>query len=121
MSMTKVALATALLLASSAAFAQPAAVAAAPLAISVTSDLPRTARPSHYAIEIEPDANTLTFRGIAAIDLEIFEPTGEIVLHANGLTISRATANRNAEHGLTRLTATLDPEKQLVRLTTGTL
>ena len=76
MSMTKVALATALLLAGTAALA-PAAIAQAaaslaPLAETVPSDLPRTARPLHYTIAIEPDAAKLTFTGQSTADIEVF-------------------------------------------------
>jgi hypothetical protein len=52
---TKWAAAAALLLAGTAAVAQPATslAPAGPLPENITSDLPRVARPLHYAIEVE--------------------------------------------------------------------
>ena len=68
----------------------PVAEALAPLPESVVSELPRNARPYHYAIEVAPDAADLSFTGFVAIDLELFEPSQTITLHSNKLTISRA-------------------------------
>ena len=50
-----------------------AGAGAAPLPESVPSDLPRTARPLHYRIEVVPDAANLVFSGSASIDVEVFE------------------------------------------------
>lgn len=49
---------------------------------ATTTQLPRTARPSHYSIEITPHAADLRFSGKATIDLEVLEPTDRIVLQA---------------------------------------
>ncbi len=68
----------------------PAPAGLGPLDGSVTSSLPRVATPYHYAIEITPDAESLTFAGRSSADLEVFEPTGAIVLNANELTIASA-------------------------------
>ena len=57
---------------------------------SITSSLPRVATPYHYAIEVTPDPENLTFAGRSSIDMEVFEPTGAIVLNANELTIGSA-------------------------------
>ena len=78
---------TALLLAGSAAasLAQAPTLTTAPLPESVPSDLPRTARPLHYRIEVVPDAANLVFSGSASIDVEVFERTGALTLHANEL------------------------------------
>ena len=67
----------------------PSAIAA-PLAESVPSDLPRTARPLHYAIEVVPDAANLTFTGTTSIDVRVFERTDTLTLHANELDVSLA-------------------------------
>jgi len=69
------------------ALAQSAAVASA----EVPSDLPRNAKPSHYAISIVPDAAALTFTGTVAVDLEVTEATDTLVLHAVDLKIGKAT------------------------------
>ena len=110
-------LAAAALLAGTSSFAQ-APVAVAPLAAEVTSDLPRTAAPSHYAIEIEPDARALTFKGESSVDLQVFEATVELVLHANDLKIAEASlAPLNGDGATIPLTVSLDPDKQLARFT----
>lgn len=62
-----------------------------PLPASVTSELPRNARPYHYTIEIVPDAANLAFTGRVGIDLELFEPSRSITINSNGLDIAGAT------------------------------
>ena len=110
-------LAAAALLAGTSSFAQ-APVAPAPLAAEVTSDLPRTAAPSHYAIEIEPDAGALTFKGRSSVELEVFSATPELILHANDLKIAEATLAPLRGDGATiPLKVALEPDKQLARFT----
>ncbi|MGJ0238916.1 M1 family metallopeptidase [Novosphingobium fluoreni] len=70
--------------------AAPAASAAAPLDQSIPSDLPRTARPSHYQIEVTPNATDLTFAGKARIDLQVFTQTSSLTVHGNGLKVASA-------------------------------
>src|SRR5690606_5220738 len=48
-------------------------------------------RPSHYAIEIAPDAGALRFEGRVKIDLEVLEATDRIVLQAVDMTFSDST------------------------------
>ena len=108
-------LAAAALLAGTSSFAQ-APVAPAPLAAEVTSDLPRTAAPSHYAIEIEPDAGALTFKGTSSVDLQVFATTPELVLHANDLKIAEASLAPLMGDGATiPLAVKIDAEQQLAR------
>src|SRR6185295_10510782 len=97
-------------------FAQGAA-ATGPLAESVPSDLPRVARPLHYAIEVVPDATTLTFEGTTSIDIEVFERTDTLTLHANELqfTVARLVPANGAGAGVV-LDAQIDPDAQTVRL-----
>src|SRR4051812_13287765 len=57
-----------------------------------TSELPRTARPLHYAIDIAPDAAALRFSGRETIDLEVLEATRSITLNAHGLAIENVRA-----------------------------
>ncbi|MXO60782.1 M1 family peptidase [Altererythrobacter salegens] len=71
--------------------AAPTGPSLAPLPSSITSELPRNARPSHYAIEVVPDAENLTFTGTVVIDLAVFEPSKTITLNSVGLTVSGAT------------------------------
>jgi aminopeptidase N len=96
--------------------AAPAELTFAPLPESVPSDLPRTARPLHYRIDITPDAQALTFTGQSAIDIELYEPSAAITLHALELDITSArliAGNAPA----TPLAIALDPERQTVTLT----
>jgi aminopeptidase N len=97
--------------------AQAPAPAAGPLAESVPSDLPRTARPSHYAIEVTPDAAKMTFTGTERIDLQVFERVDALTLHALELDVTRARLSRADGTGAAiALTATLDEAAQTVKL-----
>ena len=60
------------------------------LAAMVTTQLPRSVRPSHYAIEITPQAEALRFDGRVSIDIEVLEPVDRIVLQAAGMTFSNS-------------------------------
>lgn len=53
--------------------------------------LPGAVKPKAYHLALEPDLETLTFKGHLTIDLEVKTTTREIVLHAAGLTVSSAT------------------------------
>ena len=64
---------------------------AASSAAEVTTQLPRTARPSHYAIEVTPHAGTMTFDGKVRIDIDVLTPTSSIVLQAANLTFGSGT------------------------------
>lgn len=65
--------------------------ALAPLPASVTSELPRNARPWHYTIEVAPNAAALSFTGHVDIDLELFEAGTTITLNSVGLDLSSAS------------------------------
>ena len=91
------------------------AAAAAPLEARITSDLPRSARPTHYTIEVAPDATTLTFTGKSAVDLELYEATNTLTLHALDLKISRAVLVPQGGGAPIALDVRLDPDKQLAR------
>ena len=121
MTIGKVALATSLLLAGTAvpAAAQIAEAiqAPAPLPASVPSDLPRTARPIHYTIAIEPDAAKLTFTGQSSAEIEVFAVTSELVLHAVELKIAKAMLIPAGGGVAIPLKIALDDEKQLARFT----
>ena len=58
---------------------------------TLPTQLPRTAIPSHYAIEVTPHAAALTFDGKVAIDLKVIKPTRELVLNAVDLRFAQAT------------------------------
>src|SRR6476469_1325939 len=54
----------------------------------VPTQLPRGVVPTHYEISVTPDAGALTFRGRAAISIEVLEPTARITLNAIDLTFA---------------------------------
>lgn len=68
--------------------AQPVA---APAATEVTTQLPRTARPSHYAVEVTPHADTMSFDGKVRIDIDVLAATDRIVLQAVNMRFTHAT------------------------------
>jgi aminopeptidase N len=109
--------AAALLLAGSAsvALAQAASQAPGPLPESVTSNLPRTARPLHYRIDVRPDAQKMTFSGTAGITLVVYQVTDTLTLNANDLAIASAKlVPADGKGAVVNLTAKLDPEAEQV-------
>ena len=104
------------------AFVQPV-LAQTPVgpAANITTQLPRGAAPSHYAITVTPDAPTLKFSGKVTIDIVVSQPLPALVLNAADLAISdvRLTpAEGKAVKGSARIdaaaqTATLDFGKPL--------
>jgi aminopeptidase N len=54
----------------------------------IPTQLPRTARPLHYAINVVPDAANLRFTATATIDIEVPQPTDTITLNAVNLTFN---------------------------------
>ncbi|KQQ84904.1 aminopeptidase [Xanthomonas sp. Leaf131] len=106
-------------LTSAAHAAESAPAAATPAASAITTQLPRTARPSHYAIDITPHADTMTFDGQVSIDVEVLAPTDAIVLQAAQLTFGKATL---AAAGRKPVAATVstDADAQTASIATGT-
>src|SRR5689334_18919566 len=78
---------------------------------TLPTQLPRTAIPSHYAIEVTPHADALAFDGKVAIDLKVIKPTRELTLNALNLKISNATITPAGQAPLPAKIA-LDAEKQ---------
>ncbi|WP_246448897.1 M1 family metallopeptidase [Sphingomonas sabuli] len=62
---------------------------------SVTTQLPRTAVPRHYAIDITTHAAKLAFGGTVAIDIDVVAPANSLTLNAADLTISAARLTRS--------------------------
>jgi puromycin-sensitive aminopeptidase len=52
-----------------------------------TSRLPRSAIPTHYELEIEPDLKRHAFGGTVAIDLDLVDPSATLALNAADLVI----------------------------------
>ncbi|WP_430390605.1 M1 family metallopeptidase [Dyella sp. 20L07] len=68
-----------------------AALAAAPTAeTQVTTQLPRSVRPTHYDVSVVPHAATLSFDGKVTVDVEVLQPTASITLNAIDMTFSAA-------------------------------
>jgi aminopeptidase N len=59
--------------------------------LSIPTQLPRTAVPSHYALTVTPHAESLTFDGNVVIDLAVTKATDALVLNALDLNIAKAT------------------------------
>ena len=53
--------------------------------------LPRSVRPSHYALTLTPDLQNATFTGDVSIDILVSEITNEVVLNAIELELGSAT------------------------------
>ncbi|MET1754261.1 M1 family metallopeptidase [Novosphingobium sp. RD2P27] len=92
----------------------PSSQQLAPLPETVPSDLPRNARPTHYDIEVTPDAKALTFTGQAGIDLVVFTASDTLTLHGNGLTVSSASL-KPAQGAAIPLRVTADEKSQTLR------
>ncbi|MEW9855719.1 M1 family metallopeptidase [Novosphingobium sp. M1R2S20] len=90
----------------------------APLPETVPSDLPRNARPSHYTIEVTPDAQALTFTGKVGIDLAVFAASDALTLHGNGLKVSSATL-KPATGAAIPLRVTADEQNQTLTFTSA--
>jgi aminopeptidase N len=58
---------------------------------AVTTQLPRGVRPTHYDLQVTPDAEALTFTGKVVIALEVTAPTRAITLNALDLVFSDVT------------------------------
>ncbi len=69
-------------------------VAASPQAAKaelVTTQLPRTVRPTHYDVAITPDAKASTFAGKVSIKIDVLAPTSSITLNAADLAFKSAS------------------------------
>lgn len=75
-----------------AAFCLPVALLAEkPFSFADTpGQLPKTVRPHHYTLRIQPDLDQRTTTGTATIELDVLQPVTELVLNANDLTIDSA-------------------------------
>ncbi|MBC7456571.1 MAG: M1 family metallopeptidase [Massilia sp.] len=80
-----------LVLASLSAQPATAAPAVAPTARAITTQLPRSVRPSQYDVAITPDAERATFTGKVTITLDVLTPTASITLNAADLAFNLVT------------------------------
>ena len=65
----------------------------APPAALPTTQLPRSASPSHYAISLRPDAAQARFNASVTITLDVLQPTRVLTLNAAGLSFASATVS----------------------------
>ena len=67
--------------------------------------LPKTVVPLHYAIELEPNLEDLTLAGAEVVDIEVREPTVQLVLNAVNMTLTSATIDNEAQSAAITLDA----------------
>jgi Peptidase M1 N-terminal domain len=67
--------------------------------------LPKTVVPTHYAIELEPDLEGLTLAGAEVVDIEVREPTAQLVLNAVAMTLNAASIDNEAKSAVIALDA----------------
>lgn len=63
--------------------------------------LPKNVVPIHYALDLAPDLDKLTFSGSEVVDIDVAEPTARLVLNAVDMTIEAASADREATPEIT--------------------
>jgi puromycin-sensitive aminopeptidase len=78
--------------------------------------LPRTVRPRRYDLTLEPDLDTATFAGEETIEVEVVEPTAEIVLNAAEIDIDEASVSLPGKAKPATLALALDDEAQRLTL-----
>ncbi len=71
--------------------------------------LPKAVVPIHYALDITPDPDKLTFSGSESVDIEVREPTERLVLNAVDITIGAGAVEGEAAPQITS-----DPAAQTV-------
>ena len=66
--------------------------------VTVPTQLPRTAIPHHYSVTVTPHAERLAFDGTVRIDLDVVQPTRQLVLNAADISFA-SVAIRPAKGG----------------------
>ena len=84
------------------------AVAAEPLYsfAATPGKLPKTVVPTHYAIELEPNLETLTLAGAETVDIDVRKATAQLVLNAVNMTLTRVTIDNGAQSAIVALDQT---------------
>jgi hypothetical protein len=103
------------LLSSTSAVAQPGRPGVDGIESNVTQ-LPRTAIPRHYAIEVAPDSAHLTFGGHVGIDIDVVQATASLTVNAKELTFGDITI-RGDDRIVRRGTPTVDSGQETVTFT----
>ncbi|HUD31251.1 MAG TPA: M1 family metallopeptidase [Novosphingobium sp.] len=84
---------------------------------TVTTQLPRSVRPSHYDVTVTPDAKALTFAGKAAISVEVLEETRTITLQAADLSIAKVALATSGGKAVGKPLVEIDAEAQTATFT----
>jgi len=71
--------------------AAPAAAQVVTVADHVTTQLPRSVRPTHYDVTIAPDAAKLRFSGKAAVAIDVLQSTSSITVNAINMAFSKVS------------------------------
>ena len=69
--------------------------------------LPKTVVPVHYAIDLEPNLQSLTLAGSEIVDIDVREPTPRLVLNAVNMALTAATIDDEAQSADIALDAAL--------------
>ncbi|KQQ36154.1 aminopeptidase [Duganella sp. Leaf126] len=77
-----------------------------------TTQLPRNAVPTHYAVSLTPDAATRTFSATVVISLDITEATDRLVLNAADLAFSSAALSAAGQPAQAATAIDLDAAQQ---------
>ncbi len=78
--------------------------------------LPRALLPRHYDLTLEPDLTAATFTGTVSIDVEVTEPTSEVVVNTAELDLLSVTVTQGSSMAATSVTLDAETERALVRL-----
>ena len=78
--------------------------------------LPKSVRPKKYQLKLQPNFSDFTFQGEETVDIEVVEPTAEIVLNAADLQIASAVL-RCGGVSSTPANIALDDSRQTATLT----
>jgi len=73
---------------------------------ATTTQLPRTIRPTHYDVALQPDAATLTFDSKVAISIDVLQPTDSITLNATDLVFGKVGLSGGPGQATFQLTTT---------------
>ncbi|MDX1611764.1 MAG: hypothetical protein R3185_05300, partial [Candidatus Thermoplasmatota archaeon] len=80
--------------------------------------LPTTASPRHYHIELRAEPDQVEFEGKVTVHLEVHEPTQELTLHANKLSVDEAIVDWEGLQGAGLAAKhTLDEQAEQLTLT----
>jgi aminopeptidase N len=84
---------------------------------SAPGKLPKTIAPRHYVIHLEPDENQMTVDGAEAVEIEVLQPTHQILMNAGDMKIWNATLTHSGARE--KLVPQPDLPEQQVRFNTA--